>query len=175
MNPDCGDNVHGDPMLDALEDSIEQHLPTGAYDPDPLHSMLDAIENSVVQMPAAPVEPERDPLWDKLDSLESNMESQVIPPEASGFDPPPEPVPGEYGSFESEPALPDGEEHFMREWSLPSGLSKGSQGTGCKFSGSGGVSLGWCQLRGELVSFMDCEDCSDNTGGSECEYFSNAE
>ncbi len=33
----------------------------------------------------------------------------------------------------------------------------------------------WCQLHGKLVSFVDCEDCDDDTGGPGCEYWSDAE
>jgi hypothetical protein len=181
MNPDpgFGDNLYDDPILDHLEGSIEQFTPAGAFDPDPLHGMLDAVEDSVEQISPAPAdlwaEPMRDPLWDTLDKLETDMESQVIPPEASGFEPPTEPVPEAFGSFESKPPLPDDEEHFIRERPLPAGLSKGHMGTGSRCQNSRDISLGWCQLRNELVSSLECGDCDDYSGESECEYWSDEE
>lgn len=109
-----------------------------------------------------------------LDKLEADTESQVIRLEASGFEPPPEPVPEKFGSSESEPPLPDDGERFIKEYPLPPELSKGSQGTGSKCLNSNGTSMGWCQLHSKLVSSVDCEECDDNYGDSECEHWSDA-
>ncbi|MCP4260654.1 MAG: hypothetical protein GY774_24480 [Planctomycetes bacterium] len=109
-----------------------------------------------------------------LDKLEVGIESQEITPKASGFEPQPEPVPEAFGSFEGKPKLPDGEEHFMRGYPLRPALSRGSQGAGCRCLNSGGMSMGWCQLHDKLVSFVDCEECVDSFGDSECEHWSDA-
>ena|GEM_PF-5717540 len=175
-DPDFAGDPYDDPMLNELEDSIEQHLPIDAYDSDLAPDMLEAVEDSVGQAPVisgdSPAEPVRDPLWDMLDKIETDTERQVVPPEAYDFEPPAEPVPEVFGSFESRFPQPDREEHLIGERPLPPGLSKGSQGTGCRYSKTGDGSSGWCQLHSRLVSSMECEECNDNTGGSECEYWS---
>lgn len=167
-NPD--EERYDDAMLDGLEASIEQRTQIGPHEAGPPNNMLDAVEHFTEQARPRPPDPPAEMIPDLLWKLER----QMIPPEIAGFEPAPDPVPEAFGSFESEPPLPGEEEHSTREYPPPPGLSKGRQGTGSNCLGSGGTSMGWCELHDKLVSSLDCEECDDYSGDSECEHWSDA-
>jgi len=160
-------------ILESIERSIEQPiLPEHGIYADKICRSLDFIEEaSIGNLQPAHTYPLLDGIFD---SLITGNENHIIPSELSGFEPSPEPVPEVFGSFKGESPLPDDKEHFVREYHLPAKLSRGRQGSGCKRSKSVDISKGWCQLLDKFVSSVDCEECDENFGDPECEYWSEA-
>lgn len=177
---------------------MEPHDPLAPYYHDPLHDMLDAVENSVERWrdplalsPPLP-EVEKDPLWLQLSALEAQIEGTIIhpAPPVPGFEPPgPPPIepvrmqpPSPGPPLPEEGRIVDAVElrapGAARPFFTPEGLSRDSYRPhpGSNPGRLGGTSIPsrWCPELNEAIEPTRCSACEQwgdhGSGIEECRH-----